>query len=158
MTRLLEPIRPGLVGDPHGDDFLSRLAKFIPSEIGTLFTVVNAALSNERSQLPAIEKGSPEPALMFGITYYGWAWVVLVVCFLGNLFLLNRLYDKQFESDPLKSILKKKHIFASSIGFLVWAYAIKSPVFFDYYHLFAALLSIGIFLLVVKTIKPPLGT
>ncbi|AVA21297.1 hypothetical protein [Rhizobium sp. NXC24] len=148
MTRLLEPIEPGLAGKTRGDGFLSRLAKFIPSETGTLFTICNATLSDNLG---------PETSgkLFLGLNYWSWSLVVLLACFLGNILLLSRMYDKEYKGVEIKRLLKARHIFASSCGFVIWAYAIKSPVFSDYYKEFFSLLLIGLFLIIVDRVKPP---
>ena len=156
MTRLLVPTRTGLAtGGEDDNGFLSRLGKFIPAETGTLFTVVNAYLSDELSRLPPPNLPKDNPVMFLGLTYHSWAWVVLIVCFLANIVILDRMYDATFAGNPLKPLLKKKHIFASSVGFIVWAYAMKSPVFETSYHSFLAVLAIGAFMVLVGKIKPP---
>jgi hypothetical protein len=158
MTRLLVPIRTGLASGKESDQgFLSRLGKFIPSESGTLFTVVNAYLADELGPKPPAGSNAAPPDLVpfLGISYSGWTLIIFVICFFGNIILLNRMYDVQFAGDRLKGILKFKHISASSIGFVIWAYAIKSPFFAPYYKSFIAFLAIGLFLIIVGRIKPP---
>ena len=139
-----------------GFSFSSR--EVYPSKSGTLFTVVNAYLAEELGpKLPVNSKTSPPDVAPFlGIGYSGWTFIVFVICFFANIVLLYRMYDAQFAGDPLKRILKIKHIFASSVGFVIWAYAIKSPFFASYYKSFVAFLAIGLFLILVSRIKPPL--
>jgi hypothetical protein len=155
------PTRIGLASGKESDQgFLSRLGKFIPSETGTLFTVVNAYLAEELGPKPPADPKITPPVLVpfLGVSYFWWAFIVFVACFLANIVLLSRMYDAEFAGDPLKRILKIKHISASSIGFMIWAYAIKSPFFAAYYKSFLAFLAIGLFLVIVAGIKPPRET
>jgi uncharacterized membrane protein len=149
MTRLLQPITQTLASSGQDDGFLSRLAKFIPSETGTLFTIVNAYLADD------LKSDGTSSAVFLGLTFWYWSVFVLVVCFLTNIVLLSRMYDQQYKTFPTRNLMKARHIFASSCGFLIWAYAIKSPVFSDYYKPFLAVLLIGIFLVIVRWVKAP---
>jgi len=97
--------------------FVSRIAKFIPSESGTLFTIVNAYLLKSVDDLPADKRIGLQSPIFLKISLLRWSILVLGLCFIANLALLNCLFDKQFASAPYKGELKKKHITASSIAF-----------------------------------------
>jgi hypothetical protein len=157
MSRLLQPtIRVGFRdGTNPPDEFGSRIAKFIPSETGTLFTIVNAYLLEMADKLPPDQKKGLSSVIFAGITLFWWSVIVFIVSFLANWILLDRLFEKQFASAPFKKELKRKHIAASSIGFILWAYSIRSPIFVNFYAPFLAVLSVGVFLIICWQIKPP---
>ena len=160
MSRLLQPVDPAGFRDGTNppDGFVSRIAKFIPSESGTLFTIVNAYLLQRADELSAGKKHTLDTVVLWDISLLWWSVVVIVVCFIGNFILLNRLFEKEFINSPVKKELKRKHITASSFAFVIWAYSIRSPLFENIYEPFIAILGIGFFLIVCWQIKPPTTT
>jgi hypothetical protein len=157
MSRLLQPTPRGGFRDGSNppDGFVSRIAKFIPSESGTLFTIVNAYLLKSVDDLPSDKRIGLQSLIFLDVSLLWWSILVLVLCFIANLVLLNRLFDKQFTSAPYKGELKRKHITASSIAFIIWAYSIRSPTFMYLYTPFLAILLIGVFLIICWEITPP---
>jgi hypothetical protein len=73
MSRLLQPVDP--IGFRDGtnppDGFVSRIAKFIPSESGTLFTIVNAYLLQRAEELSPGKKHTPEVMVALTFHYFG---------------------------------------------------------------------------------------
>jgi len=106
-------------------------------------------------KLPPDQKKGLSSVIFAGLTLFWWSVIVFIVCFFANWILLYRLFEKQFASASFKKELKNKHITASSIGFILWAYSIRSPMFLNIYAPFLAVLSIGVFLIICWQIKPP---
>ena len=103
MGRLVRPVpRVQMTGgQAQGDNYLSRVAKYIPGEIVATYLSLIGFMKNvdpnDEAKLPTL-------------------WVMLAVCFF-----LTPIY---FWKLTAKGQPKLRHILVSSGAFLVWAYAL----------------------------------
>jgi hypothetical protein len=103
MGRLVRPVSRVQMtgGQPEGDNYLARVAKYIPGEIVATYLSLIGFMENvdhtDEAKLPTL-------------------WVMFIVCLI-----LTPVY---FWKMTEKGQPKLRHIVVSSLAFLVWAYAL----------------------------------
>jgi hypothetical protein len=135
MGRLVRPVpRVQMTGGPpEGDNYLSRVAKYVPGEIVATYLSLIGFMKNvdpkDDAKLPTL-------------------WVMLVVCFL--------LAPVYFWKMTEKGQPKLRHILVSSGAFLVWAYALGG-VFesMEWHKPWLASVVLALYTLLAGLVPPP---
>lgn len=111
-----------------GDDYLSKVAKYIPGEIVAAYLAAQTLITN-LAQTPT------------GKTFAFLSMVLILAVF--NPFYLKRLAKKESEATQERKAWKRQAI-VSTLAFLVWVYAlVEAPTALGLYNaLFASLLLI----------------
>lgn len=107
MSRFVLPKRPGLASgttEPP-DGFGARLAKYLPAEIVSFYTIAIGGLVSAK----------PDPAAA------PWIAVGLIAIF----FVATFLY---FKFKAPAGVVRRAHLVASPITFLAWAYPLAAPL------------------------------
>jgi hypothetical protein len=107
MSRFVVPRRPGLAsgGAEPPDGFGARLAKYLPTEIVSFYTIAIGGLVSTKP----------------GASAAPWIAVGLMALF----FVATLAY---FGFKAPKGVVRKAHLIASPIAFLAWAYPLTAPL------------------------------
>jgi hypothetical protein len=107
MSRFVVPNRPGLAAGAteSPDGFGARLAKYLPAEIVSFYTIAIGGLVSAK----------PDPAIA--------PWIALG---LMALFCAATLAYFGLKAPP--GVVKRAHLVASPIAFLAWAYPLAAPL------------------------------
>jgi hypothetical protein len=107
MSRFVVPKRPGLAAgaaEPP-DGFGARLAKYLPTEIVSIYTIAIGGL------VSATPDASAAP----------WIAVGLMALFCGGTL-------AYFAIKAPKGVVRRAHLIASPVAFLAWAYPLAAPL------------------------------
>lgn len=107
MSRFVVPKRPGLAAgaaEPP-DGFGGRLAKYLPAEIVTFYTIAIGGLVSAKPDASAAP----------------WIAVGLMALFCAATF-------AYFGYKAPKGVVRRAHLIASPIAFLAWAYPLAAPL------------------------------
>jgi hypothetical protein len=107
MSRFVVPRKTGLASGPvePPDGFGARLAKYLPTEIVTIYTITIGGLVSAK----------PDPAIAT------WIAVGLIVLFCAA----TLVY---FGLKAPAGVVRRAHLVASPIAFVAWAYPLAAPL------------------------------
>lgn len=145
-----------------GDDYLTRIAKYIPAEIVAFFIFVNAIVSDALTKaMSAIEASNPletqssllSAALrqtnLAGIQLIWIAWGVLAVSFVMIPFYLISMKDPNEEGESVSL-----NIVMSLLAFPVWAYAVDAVAFRTFHDGALASIILATFSIISGVVSP----
>jgi hypothetical protein len=128
VGRLITPEIVGGIGQAGqpGDDYLTRLAKLIPGEVLALYLSVENILTTKPDQ----SFTPPNDIAGQFIAYIVSGQRLPIYCFYGLLIgNIIWLYAWRKKGDPYIG-----HIVLSTIGFVIWIYAMRGTALLPWYH------------------------
>jgi len=140
----LEDVLPGALGPgqetvPVADNYLERIAKYVPGEVLAFFIVINAILNQ------AVQAGG-KTAAMAGIPVMTVAQAALLVCLV-----LVPLFVWYVREQGDAWII---NAFVSTLAFPFWAYALGATAFIDHWDGNLAAISLATFTVISGLVAP----
>ena len=135
MSRFVIPRRPGLAegkAEPP-DGFGARLAKYIPAEIITIYTIAIGGLVSAKPEQPAARW------IAFGLMALFCAGTILYLLFRAPISIPE---------------VRRAHLIASPIAFLAWAYPLAAPLLGTWFIGWIAILGQAVAALAAWLLEP----
>lgn len=149
------------VGESRGgDNYLERIAKYIPAEIVAFFIFVNSILgdaieknitSSTPETYPALLSKALDTVTMAGIRVWMISWLVIILAFVMTPFYLLALRNPKDSHEHIGL-----NIIMAMAAFPVWAYAVDAVAFRPWHDGALASVIIAVFSVVSGAISPNL--